>query len=816
LFSASVAALVAVSIQDLRPNSQDTSAFYLKNILQLLADPNISRASILSTPTEPPPFSPPKYAILVNSLWFLSLVISLTCALLATLLQQWARRYITITQLPRYTPHKRARIRAFFADGAEKYHLPWAVETLPTLLHISLFLFFFGLLIFLFNINHTTFTVVVWCVGVSSGVYGCITLMPIFRHDSPYYAPLSLSAWFLYTGVPYGFFRILEFITYFDSFRYTTWYRFHKLKKTYRERFFGGIFKAAQESASKLSAEIDGRVLRWTFEALDEDHELEQFFEGIPSFCGSSVVEEPKQIFAQLGRTLAAAFCGFLNSTWSSSLLSETIKERRFMVCMQAVDTLGDPFPSFDFVTEVFERGMDGVLRSAQFGHLLRSRCCGSDEETSLFAQWIVAGIIARVPERDYRWKALVMDQLGVSEDVFHDYLAHGDSVLLANLIHITRQSLCYYRPSWLSSTLLLTQGTISKFDIQNTLPGLQHDFCSLWNEIALEARNDQRLISFDILRPIRHLYIALHQGTDAAPTAFSASTPSNDAILLESSSFPLCNIPGHQPHIHDTTYPPTITSPTVRPPDTVLYTITPSTAPDPSSFPASTPDHSRIHPVDEPSPGNVSGATSIIGSFHSSPPFNLGNNHIPVTPLNSTQGPADTPTISPTTNSETDPRTPPAVSTFIPHSSFAPPSSNADDPKCNADLSVVPGIPLSSSPAAVPGDTLPTNLQSSLASPVSLNDQVIVGSGLLPSASATAISLTRPQGTPASQPIMAPHDEEFVAHHNSGAPDLYNNVEASQRSQPLAKSIIPDIATDLSHHSLDTVPSSSGIGRPE
>ncbi|KAH9971382.1 hypothetical protein BGW80DRAFT_1460644 [Lactifluus volemus] len=119
LFSASVAALAAVSVQDLRPNPQDISAFYLKNIYQLLADPNISRAAILATPAEPPPFSPPRYAI-----W------------------QWARDYLTVTQPPRYSPHKRARIRAFFANGVEKFHLPWAVETLPTLLHLSLFLSF--------------------------------------------------------------------------------------------------------------------------------------------------------------------------------------------------------------------------------------------------------------------------------------------------------------------------------------------------------------------------------------------------------------------------------------------------------------------------------------------------------------------------------------------------------------------------------------------------------------------------------------------------------------------------------------------------
>ncbi|KAH9965681.1 hypothetical protein BGW80DRAFT_1178651, partial [Lactifluus volemus] len=95
LFSAALAALVAVSVQDLKPNSQDTSAFFLANIYKLLADPNVSRESILATPAQPPTFSPPKSAVWVNSLWFLSLVISLTCALLATMLQQWVHRYVT-------------------------------------------------------------------------------------------------------------------------------------------------------------------------------------------------------------------------------------------------------------------------------------------------------------------------------------------------------------------------------------------------------------------------------------------------------------------------------------------------------------------------------------------------------------------------------------------------------------------------------------------------------------------------------------------------------------------------------------------------
>ena len=95
LFSTAVATLISVSVQDLKPSSQDISAFYLANIYQILADSNGSQGIIPPTLPDPSiPFSPPTSAVWVNSLWILSLVISLTCALLATLLQQWARRYM--------------------------------------------------------------------------------------------------------------------------------------------------------------------------------------------------------------------------------------------------------------------------------------------------------------------------------------------------------------------------------------------------------------------------------------------------------------------------------------------------------------------------------------------------------------------------------------------------------------------------------------------------------------------------------------------------------------------------------------------------
>jgi len=126
-----------VSIHDIRPNRQDTSNFYLANIYQAVAD---SPKSIqhFEVPTFFPTYIHSSELRCINSLWFLNLVISIICALLATLLQQWARRYFKVTH-PRYGLHKRARNRVFLFEGVEKAFLPLAVESLPTLPHATHF-----------------------------------------------------------------------------------------------------------------------------------------------------------------------------------------------------------------------------------------------------------------------------------------------------------------------------------------------------------------------------------------------------------------------------------------------------------------------------------------------------------------------------------------------------------------------------------------------------------------------------------------------------------------------------------------------------
>ncbi|KAH9984556.1 hypothetical protein BJV77DRAFT_952712, partial [Russula vinacea] len=131
-------------------------------------------------------FHAPISALLTNTLWLLSLIVSLSCAHSATLLQQWARRYLLITQNHGSKLLDRAQVRSFFAEGVTKYHLPGVVEALPALLHISVFFFFSGLLIYIYNIHRALFFLIIPPILFCGFAYSGLTLMQILHHSCPY------------------------------------------------------------------------------------------------------------------------------------------------------------------------------------------------------------------------------------------------------------------------------------------------------------------------------------------------------------------------------------------------------------------------------------------------------------------------------------------------------------------------------------------------------------------------------------------------------------------------------------------------------
>ena len=532
-----------MSIQDLRPNPLDTS-IYVANIYQILANPNftVPRTSIPS-PALLPPFSPPRYAVWVNSLWVLSLVISLTCALLATSLHQWARRYIRVTQPARCSPEKRARMRAFFSDGVNKKQLPWAVETLPALIHVSLFLFFGGVVIFLFNINHSVFTCAIWWIGLFSMIYGWITLMPVFRHDSPYYTPLSSTAWSLHTFMAYALFTIFA-ITFGRLGSPQAWELFRNLSEHYSDKMLGGLWKATEDAALEQSLEIDLGILDWTIGALGEDDTLEKFYEVIPGFLNSQMVDLRRPLPDTVLSKFVDSLKGFCDRTLSSNSVSEEVKIRRLVISTNATAEICDPADVNEIFFGFLRARINQLPQSIQIAQILAPLCICRDPDVCLDARQKVARILLSVRERDDRWIVLAKNRFGLPEHVLRNHIAYGDnSVLLSILIHVARQVL----DNDASNLELLS--SISGFDMRNTHAGLQTESCALWNETVLKAkRRGIRSYPVLVLRQIRQAYIAIHQGTGADLTSLDASVKYYDPIFYDPSTYPLCNITTHVP----------------------------------------------------------------------------------------------------------------------------------------------------------------------------------------------------------------------------------------------------------------------------
>jgi hypothetical protein len=337
------------SSKSLLPDSGSNTVSILTQISQQIANGSQISAQAASVP----PFQPPTSAIWVNALWFLSLVTSLFCALLATLQQYWARRYLRITQT-QCAIHKRARLRAFFAEGVEHFQLPFVVETIPTLIHISMFLFFTGLVISLFSIHHTIARIILVATVVCGLIYTVMTVMPVFYRNSPYHTPLSAVTW----AVPRKMARIvLSAAWYIVSLQKHTGFfqadSITALTKTISEckkRLYRSMTQAAEDAADEQRRwRIDARALSWTLDQSDEESELEKFIAGIARFAQSKKVKNPIEVLkeaisgSKLHRSLYrdatnllinAADPGLLRS---SKPLPASVKERRIKICSEAL-----------------------------------------------------------------------------------------------------------------------------------------------------------------------------------------------------------------------------------------------------------------------------------------------------------------------------------------------------------------------------------------------------------------------------------------------------------------------------------------------
>ena len=402
---------------------QFISALFLQSIYQYLLFVIPTANASGPAQTQPPPSigftfdaSPVPYR-LVNSLWFLSLVLSITCALLAVSLQQWARRYLMAVRRRR-TLYSQARIRQFLVEGIRDSGISILVEVMRTGHQLSFVLFAIGLLAYFANIDSVTYQTMLTWFGISGFLYLCMTISGMLRKNSPYHTPLL--------SIIQVFPRLVLFL--YLSALYSTTQRFRRRSNSASNRFervltmlISGETREETELqtfAHKNSQELDSRTLGWTFKSLNQDHEFERFFAGIPDFCNSRAVKDPKGQLLKLNdeQKLSQALIGFLHRAVTSHLVSRPARQQMIDICMKAIEVV-PIVATWSTLRRVFDE-WDGFLGTVDAGSAIL-RAGSNDPRTIFCSRCIVAIALARAQVYDNRWRDLTAEFLTSEMEVW-------------------------------------------------------------------------------------------------------------------------------------------------------------------------------------------------------------------------------------------------------------------------------------------------------------------------------------------------------------------------------------------------------------
>jgi hypothetical protein len=502
LFSAVVTAFLIESYKGLSEDTDSTTVALLAQIsAQLGAMANSSQPFTPQSISSRSAFSPSASSLAVNAMWFLSLSLSLACALAAMLVQHWGRNYSRSVEQFQHSPHKRGLIRAFMFEGLVKSHLGEIVELIPILIHASLFLFLAGLVIFLHEISLPIAYLVLSTLVTCSILYSAATLFPLLHPESPLHTPLLSALWYTWR---YAF-----------KFEFRPVYSISQLAT--------GVAELQHPRAQDRVAD----AIRWTLHLAKESNQFEDFLVAIPGFA---LWQHPVfvRVFFQNTEHLL-----LLSSTLIRTLVTQprigTAVQPRHAQCLQGVYTLAAHSLPSEYTASSVTYPLAKYLSSCDSGILSLVFC-------TMFASITNRGIppIVAWPQRDLppaaskvpaNLDALVLD-IGHSIDQMLGFkLGLSPSQALKNVASAPSMSDEIFHPF--------------KFVIRTTLPavdeGLHIDapFCILIEAIWEAAEESQGHGSFQQITFVHFLnnllsaysYLVFRQSRSERPFPTSIRT---------------------------------------------------------------------------------------------------------------------------------------------------------------------------------------------------------------------------------------------------------------------------------------------------
>ena len=191
LFSAIVTAFITQSYQWLSQNPQDTAVELLAEISSKFDGNTLTRRfeEPLTLATDVVPFSASLSAIIINSLWFVSLVAALSSAFIGILVKQWLREYMRPIST---TPTDALSLRQLNYQALKNWGVVEIISFLPLLLQLSLAFFLVGLLYFLWTLNNVVAGILTAVIAAVFVFYTATTVLPALQQSScPYKSPQS-------------------------------------------------------------------------------------------------------------------------------------------------------------------------------------------------------------------------------------------------------------------------------------------------------------------------------------------------------------------------------------------------------------------------------------------------------------------------------------------------------------------------------------------------------------------------------------------------------------------------------------------------
>ncbi|KAE9387692.1 hypothetical protein BT96DRAFT_867286 [Gymnopus androsaceus JB14] len=200
LFSSVLTTLLAEVTPELSPDPTKTTNMLLQTLVNQTAQISLNKQidSVLTNKSMLGRFSITDVdaSTWVNALWFISLLLSLSTALLAVLAKQWIRQYSSFIS---GSARERASIRQFRYDNFEKWGVNVIIGVLPLALNMSLFLFMGGLVVFVFPCHSIIGLILLIMAGSVFIAYLVISILPVFLVGCPYRTSLSDILYPIYT-----------------------------------------------------------------------------------------------------------------------------------------------------------------------------------------------------------------------------------------------------------------------------------------------------------------------------------------------------------------------------------------------------------------------------------------------------------------------------------------------------------------------------------------------------------------------------------------------------------------------------------------